>query len=219
MEEAAQTVRNCYESLAASRSTLFDTLDLAEMSCSRVHDPNDGVVDAARAYEISYHLREAGEMPALEHGHFHLFACVDPASADIDAVGEQRFLDHFCARPDNAATIHLIAMSLNANGLPSRFFTVNRWVTNSRFLDAAATLRLLEQFRAASDQAPVASILLASMVQLFWPQITSLLNKRDEKLFDFVKRGRRSSILDDRRIEVLTEVAVDIDEQILLLTS
>jgi hypothetical protein len=45
------------------------------------------------------------------------------------------------------------------------------------------------------------------------------LMKRDEKLFDFVKPGNRTRILEDKRTEVLISVPIDVDNQMMMLFS
>lgn len=181
--------------------------------------PPDDVTDHSTGYQFYYHSHGDEKRKSSEHGHFHIYARTDGDRHQIDTAEEHAFLDRFGATPLDTATVNLLCVSLDSRGVPTHFFTVNRWVTGDRFVSAEATLRLLEGFRMTSSQAPTVSGLLVGLVQLFLLQITTLLNKRDEKLHDFLKRGKRSCILDDHRIELLTSVAIDVDRQIMLVAN
>ena len=63
------------------------------------HYPRADHVDAASGARFYYHAHPAGERAAGEHGHFHLFV------------------------PAPGALAHLVGLSLDAAGLPTRLFT------------------------------------------------------------------------------------------------
>jgi hypothetical protein len=219
MQQAAETLVGCYTSLAAREAHLLEELLEGRSPEQWAHYPEDDVIDPSTGFQYYYHSHAPDDRTCEEHGHFHLFARTDESGNEIDTDQERQFLSHFGASPNDAKTVSLLCLSLDARGVPAQFFTVNRWVTGDRFLDAASTLNLLDRFSITASPSSTVSPFLAAMIQLFWPQITNLLNKRDEKLLDFVKRGKRSGILEDQRTEVLTRVAIDVDEQLLLLAS
>jgi hypothetical protein len=219
MQEAAKSLLDCYASLASTHSHLLDGLLEGRSPEQWAHYPEDDVIDHTNGYQYFYHSHAPEDRSNSEHGHFHLFARTDVECNQIDEAKERDFLSQFGATPIDAVTGSLLCLSLNARGVPTKFFTVNRWVTGDRFFDAETTLGLLNRFSMTIAQPSTVNQFLAAMVQLFWPQIEQLLMKRDEKLFDSVKRGNRTRILEDKRTEILTSVPIDVDNQMMMLFS
>lgn len=219
MQKGAQAVLGSYATLASKQSHLLGELLDGTMPKQWEHYPPDDIVDHSTGYQYYYHSHGAEKRVSAEYGHFHIFARTDGGRHQIDVEAEQAFLDRLGAAPLDATTVNLLCVSFDARGVPTRFFTVNRWVTGDRLLSAEATLRLLEGFTMTSSQAPTVSSLLVGLIQLFLPQITTLLEKRDEKLYDFMKRGKRSGILEDQRIELLTSISINVDRQIMLVAN
>jgi hypothetical protein len=219
MQEAAKSLLDCYASLASTHSHLLDELLEGRSPEQWAHYPEGDVIDHTNGYQYFYHSHSPEERSNSEHGHFHLFARIDAGCNQIDEAKERDFLSRFGATPIDAGTGSLLCLSLDARGVPTKFFTVNRWVTGDRFFDAETTLGLLDRFSVTITQPPIVNQFLAAMVQLFWPQIEQLLVKRDEKLFNLVKHGNRTKIFEDKRTEVLTSVSIDVDKQMMMLFS
>ena len=73
------------------------------------HYPARDAVDATHHSEFYYHAHNGAQHSHDEHGHFHVFT---------RPGGRQRF--H-----------HLIGVSMNPKGLPTRLFLTNQWVTEN----------------------------------------------------------------------------------------
>ena len=158
------------------------------------HYPKGDVSDAETRHRFYYHAHRRDEP---EHGHFHLFA-FDPA------------------QPHGFA--HLAALSLDRTGQATRWFTTNQWVTGGDWLAAENVLSTLERFsvRTQGRLAPVARWLTA-MVQLFQPQLRTLLHDRDAALTRFIDAHAthdRSAVLADRAIDVLSQTSAHLPTRI-----
>lgn len=148
------------------------------------HYPRDDHVDAASGARFYYHAHPADQRVPGEHGHFHVFV---PAPGEPGAIS------------------HLVGLSLDAQGLPLRLFTTNRWVTGDAWRDADALAAQLPRLalRAHGPLAPVARWLTA-MVHLYDDVIADLLRERDRVL------AGDEAALDDRTLHVVSERAVDL---------
>lgn len=100
------------------------------------HYPTDDIVDARTGCQFYYHAHRDGDR---EHGHLHLFW-------HATSSGHRRYLRQGHARWIRTAPTHLLAISLDARGLPVGLFTVNRWVTDGHWFDAATTMSIVERF-------------------------------------------------------------------------
>ncbi|MBS0569535.1 MAG: hypothetical protein JSS28_02915 [Proteobacteria bacterium] len=140
-----------------------------------------------------YHAHDRG-VPG-EHGHFHVFRRLPDKAKD---GGEPRYA-------------HLVGIGVDARGLPRRLFTTNRWVTNESWRSAREDIAALERIIAA--RAPAASPVqdwLRALLALFSPQVVLLLRHRDRR----VAAHGGARVLEDRRMHVLSECAVSLDDQI-----
>lgn len=150
------------------------------------HYPPGDVFDAESASQWYYHAHPKEERPG-EHGHFHLF------------------------RRDGAETVHLVAIAMDAAGLPIHLFTTNRWVTGERFEPAHRVARLLEGFDVALavPSWPV-NRWLGAMLRFYAPEIRALLLERDRVLERRRVELGSPDILEDRRVEVTSVHPVDL---------
>ncbi len=140
-------------------------------------------------YYHSHDLRLPGE-----HGHFHVFART-----------------RLSGRRDAPAFSHLVGVGVDAQGIPLRLFTANRWVTGDTWQDAGAMARALD--RIVASQAAAADPVerwIRSLLALFSPQITLLLKHRDNRVA--MHGGAR--VFEDHRIRVLSECRVSLDTQV-----
>jgi hypothetical protein len=161
------------------------------------HFPPHDVVDSRTGSQFYYHSHRDGER---EHGHLHLFW-------HATASGRRRYLRPGHARWVRTAPTHLFAISLDARGLPVGLFTVNRWVTDGHWFDAATTLSMVDRFDPGPFEGHEHSCeWLAGFVRLYRPLIERLLVQRDKRL---ARRLDRDAALNDRRLEVLSAVPVD----------
>ena len=161
------------------------------------HYPAGDLCDRQSGAQYFYHAHGETERPAGEHGHFHCFLRVAGTG-----------LLH-----------HLVAVAMDDRGRPNRLFTVNRWVTDDSWIDAASAIRLLDRFHL--DEARPSRWVnrwLAALLRLFRPEIETLLRRRDRRLADWRRRHPGVDALSDRRLATLSETAISIDARIEELT-
>ncbi|WP_355660410.1 DUF6969 family protein [Halomonas salifodinae] len=152
------------------------------------HYPKGDVYDRETGGQYYYHAHRGGE-----HGHFHLFN--RPAGDN---------------RPGKVKTpTHLVAVSMDAWGLPIGLFTTNRWVTGERWRGAAETLALAETF--AIDHAwpswPV-NRWVTALVSACRPQLEVLLAHRDREIARL--RAEDPKVFENREIEVIGQIPLDL---------
>lgn len=162
------------------------------------HYPANDLVDRDRGLRFFYHAHRQGEQ---EHGHFHLFAQVKG--------GEWG---------------HLVALSLDTQGMPLQWFTTNRWVTGGDWLDAHHALGFLRGFEVSTygRMAPV-SRFLSGMLVLFAEELDSLFVSRDEALVAHESRlgptVLREALFEDRTIDILSQVPAALAPKVAQLES
>ena len=144
-----------------------------------------------------YHSHASPGAAPAEHGHFHLFAQL---GKDADGV---------------AAYTHLLAIGVDARGMPSRLFTTNAWVTGETWMPANRVRALIEKM--ATAPAPVDDIMerwLRAQLGVFAPQIVQLLCHRDQRMNARKRSGRRPGLFEDRRMDVISQCSVSVDQQL-----
>ena len=132
-----------------------------------------------------------------EHGHFHLFVAGD----ETDAAGWS----------------HLVALSIDDQGQPRAWFTVNNWVTAGPWLPTNRLLERLDVFlgRAANDNSlSLTERWLTHMLGLFRHRLPALLVARDDALQ--ARQGERTldATLKDRTIYELSRQTVDLQAEL-----
>jgi hypothetical protein len=218
MRIAAQQLVDCYTALSERRAHLLSDMLGDELPHQWRHYPEDDVIDHAGGYQYFYHSHSPQDRKSSEeHGHFHLFARMDKGVHCIDEQAEQRFLMRLGGKPVRACTASLLCISIDSRGVPTDLFTTNRWVAGDHLLSAESTLRLIAGFRIKEAGPPLVNRWIAAMTQIFWPQIEELLVSRDRMLARQAKRRRRSGLLDDEELEILSSIPIDIDTQVALL--
>ena len=149
--------------------------------------------DQWRAYYHSH--SDQYPAPWQEHGHFHLFYRVDETG-------------------DSAVDwSHVAALSMNAEGQPVRWFTVNNWVTGDRWVEASG---LVDRIRFSTDGDRPVSRWLACMTGFYHATIIDLLLARDQVL-DVARNGESlSNALLDRNIYFLSDQAIDLKRELVI---
>ena len=157
------------------------------------HYPRHDVVDRRNGSRFFYHAHASRRRPDDEHGHFHVFC-------DGCTPG-----DYF----------HLVGISLNAQGLPIRLFTTNRWVTGERWRSAAEIESALHGFRLQTTgrMAPVARW-IAAMLRLYAPQIMQLVRRRDLTMQRKSQHGGWELLCEDRRLDVVSQRRITLQKRI-----
>ena len=112
------------------------------------HYPENDSMDLDGGFQWFYHAHSPQDRPnTTEHGHIHLFARKKRWGRRMASRAEQEFAT-LTGRPGDAvSTRHLIAIGLNAKGVPISLFTVNSWVTGDLMLSRRLTMELLQGMR------------------------------------------------------------------------
>ncbi len=173
------------------------------------HYPDGDVYDAATASQYYYHAHRA---ETGEHGHFHTFI----RAAGIPAHIQPALYSGSTSPPvGQDAICHLIAVSMDAAGLPVGLFTTNRWVTAETFYAARDVITVLPTFKIDhAEPCWATNRWLTAMLQLFRPQIENLLHQRDETIATWRAAHPDRDCFEDRELEVTSECVIDIDAQI-----
>jgi hypothetical protein len=114
---------------------------------------------------------------------------------------------------DNDELSHLVAISVDAAGVPIRLFTTNLWVTGETWYAAADVVAMLDRFviDLARPSWPL-NRWLTAMFRLFRPQIVALIRARDETVMTWRRRYRgKVHVFEDRRLEVTSSIDIDLD--------
>ncbi len=157
-----------------------------------------------------YHVHKPGSRSPDEHGHFHLFldkSQIKKASRTIAKPVHYR-------NKKKARVTHLIALSIDKNGIPREWFTTNRWVTDEWMYPAKTMTNHMPLYNVndtAEDK--LVNKLITAMVRLYSDEIEELLHERDAKLKE-IGAGRDAPELYNKGNEVLSSRMIDLDVKI-----
>lgn len=186
MRGAGEALVACYRDLASRGAHLAGELIGDAAFEEERHHPDGDVRDPVSGAQFYFHAHLDDEL-----GHFHTHLRLVGASSEGDEL------------------VHLVGVSIDAYGLPTRLFAPNCWATDDRWHPADALRGLLDRF--TCESAPrryAACAALPAMLRLFRPQIDALLDARDAAV------ARDARVLADRSTRLLAEVEVSIDAQI-----
>ncbi|MGF1462209.1 MAG: hypothetical protein ACFB2Z_03425 [Maricaulaceae bacterium] len=175
------------------------------------HYPKGDSIDKKTHAQFFYHCHDDGGVIHRgvklddEHGHFHTFVRVKGFPDDIgDPVDIQ--VDN---QPlGDKALAHLIAVSLDAAGEPTRLFTVNRWVTGETYYAAKDVIRLLDVFQLApKGKWALPNQWVSGLVALYRPLVESLVRERDVEVFAYQARSDKN-VYKDLDLEVISAARI-----------
>ena len=117
--------------------------------------------------------------------------------------------------PSIDAVCHLVGIGVDKRGRAVRLFTTNRWVTDETWQEAEAVTAMLDGFTIGHAQPswPV-NRWISSVLRLFRPQIAALLTERDRTVNHWAGSHPDTDTLEDRALEVTSEVAVSVETQL-----
>jgi hypothetical protein len=168
------------------------------------HYPPDDAVDPTSGARWFYHAHAAGEREGGEHGHFHLFldrTCFADAQEPIAGPP--------AGASSGADVVHIVAIAIDVNGLPTKLFTVNRWVTDEWLYDAAAIGQRLGRFDlGAAPGDPLVNAWLTAAVAFFAPEIETALQARDREIAGW---ETADDPFEDRGREIISSIPIDIN--------
>jgi hypothetical protein len=222
---AAFRVLALQEHFAKSGSTILDCL--SDSFEPEAHYPCGEGADQASAAHFFYHLH-AGE---TDGGHFHTFL----GKAAIPSSMHPQIFPEIVLAPLAATPVepnsgprfpgvfsHLIAVGVDSAGQPDRLFTTNRWVTGETWYAADNVAALLPRFTFAGTPSTPAAVVgswLADTLHVLRPVAISLLQERDRRLADWRRRRTRQiHVLDDRRLEIVSERRIDFANELMAAT-
>lgn len=211
MHDAAATVLECERVLAEADSNVVAEV-LRGQGDFVVWDryPRGDVADGPSHY--FYHSHTPDEMADGENGHFHLF--VRPATF-LPGLEPWRLPGAAIPQAETERHIHLCALSVDGSGRPLKIFTTNRWVTDETFYRAVDVIALLDRFEIThAHPHRVVNRWLKAMVTLYRPQIVALLRERDGIINAWMKSNPGSEVLEDRRLQNISEAGVSLGVQI-----
>jgi len=170
------------------------------------HYPDDDVRDNARASQYYFHAHTSKDRCFEEHGHFHVFV-------HADTLGLTRSNPKY--RP---APAHIVAIAMDARGLPVGFFATNRWVTKGPFLNYASCEKGLAAFAIDCQQGePDINVFLRALLTLYHGHILLLLKQRDAVLQTLCASRDRRSVFADTGIDVLCYLPINLSDDVAAL--
>lgn len=241
-------IRECQQQLALRGSTILREAmagaagePAAAIAWRRY--PEGEVYDPASHAQYFYHAHPSAKLPPRrgpaircgdeprgrsgeEHGHFHLFLrkegmprgmtpLVFPETALASLSTPQAAPLRHGASDEIA---HLVAISIDASGMPIRLFTTNRWVTGETWYRGADVLRMIDRFAIADDlPSPLLNRWLVALLQLYRDDLARLLEERDEAIIEWRwrwRRGRHGNVLDDARLEIASCCTIDLEARL-----
>jgi hypothetical protein len=179
--------------------------------------PSADAIDSRSGFQFFYHAHSADDRPGVsENGHFHTFARLDRCAHDIEdwevpaSAGNNWTSDKW--DPDS---VHLIAISVDARGLPVELFTVNRWVTGDRWCRGAGLSYLAARFDVQQAGPQIVARWLRACFTLYAAEINSLLFERDATVHRALAgRTCGGSITEDRSLEVLSSKTLSFSDDV-----
>lgn len=144
-----------------------------------------------RAY---YHCHSWSSPPAGEHGHFHIFV-----------------------RMSDGRWTHLAGLSMDKQGQPLQWFTVNHWVTGEHWKEPAEIMMEIDTMRECEDWLLVEQWLW-HMIEFYRPVLETLLAERDARVNKLMSCGGREELMQDRNIYILSSQDIDLFNDIRLHT-
>ncbi len=171
------------------------------------HYPEGDVYDSETHSQYYYHSHR----PA-EHGHFHTYLRPMGMPSWIKPAPVPDFTP---PEDENDALSHIVAISMDASGLPIKLFTTNRWICGETWYRAEDVSAMIDLFAVTHAQPswPM-NRWVTAMLNLFKPQITELLFERDDTVAAWQKKHPRGNVLEDRDLDITSEMPASLEGQI-----
>jgi hypothetical protein len=172
------------------------------------HYPPDDAIDRESGARWFYHAHPPGERGAGEHGHFHLFF----DKARMDTRGAAPLAAPLGGASSGADVVHIAAIAIATNGIPSELITVNRWVTDEWLYPAGEVMAELDAFDlSAATGDPLVNTWLTTALRFYRPEIAAALVARDQAIADWPDGAAG---FEDRAREVLSRTSIDINDAV-----
>jgi hypothetical protein len=149
----------------------------------RLYPGESGIFDRRTRCQFYYHSHGS----AHEAGHFHTV---------------RLFADH---------TVHVVAISMTAEGWPQALFTLNLWAIGDRYEGAADLRRYVRRFRLQEEVGPPLLVRFVNLVfATFSPQIEQLQDDKIAALASYRASHPAVDVFEDRSLETLSRLEVDV---------
>jgi hypothetical protein len=149
----------------------------------RLYPGDSGIFDRRSGYQFYYHSHGADH----EAGHFHTV---------------RLFADH---------TAHLVAVSMTPDGWPQALFTLNLWAIGDTYESAADLRRYVRRFHLGERVGPPPLVRFVNLIfQVFGAEIERLQDEKIAALAAHRAAHPDRDVFEDRSLEVLSRVAIDI---------
>jgi hypothetical protein len=148
------------------------------------HYPYDGgITDTDTGCRIFFHAHRDNE-----YGHFHTFVT-----------------------DDNGDLVHLVLISMNEDGKPFGISTVNRWVTDDKYVNADVLKSYLKSFQMEASLFKEKRIVefIKLILNAYEKEIFELFDERDKWVQNYINTNYREPF-EDRDFEVLSERKINI---------
>lgn len=165
------------------------------------HCPPRDVVNGLWQARWFYHCHSPDDKKRGEHGHFHLF------------LGRRGFSKHVLpliapptGRRPRPSVVHIAALSIDHNGLPTGWSVTNRWVTDEWLYPSAAIISKARELDFCGDNGdPLVNAWLGTMLHASHDTLSALLFERDRILL------HRDPAGENRAIETVAQAPVDMN--------
>ena len=213
MLQHAETVLTTQQQMLSNtgKNILHYSLEQHDHYISMDHYPKGDRIDHSTGAQYFYHCHREN-IERDEHGHFHCFMRYHQIPKRI----KPKLLPDWKDNLDNPMT-HLVSIAMDRFGQPIRLFSVNRWVTSEIVYEAHHTPLFIKRFKMPTSKDPYWKILdqwVEAMLHLFLPQITWLNHQRDLAMENHCKSQPDINSYEDRAIEELSEISIDLKNQI-----
>ncbi|MEN8207217.1 MAG: hypothetical protein ABFS24_14590 [Pseudomonadota bacterium] len=180
------------QEMAAKRTnavlTLLGNIDHLE---AEHHYPESSLSFAENRWRAFYHCHETTVIHPKEHGHFHIFT-------DIG----------------NRIWAHVAGLSIDHEGQPIQWFTVNRWVTDGPWLERDTFPAQLKHAATDDKEGNLVARWLVALLQINRDALSGLLIERDEQLQLNLKGRSKVEALHDRDIYTLATQSIDLQSML-----
>lgn len=209
--EAAHTVIETITRMAQEQKPLMLRVVPEEGATFWKHYPIKDARDKFCKSRWYYHVHAVGSRDEDEHGHFHLFLHRSQLPEGLEPKVWPPL------REDAKAHVtHLIGLSIDTNGIPRAWFTVNHYVTNEFLYPADVMIEHLPDFNVdhtAEDDC--VNRFVTAMVALYREEIADLLRQRDARHAELVAEfGEEKAYTKASGAEVLSQIPIDLDEKL-----
>jgi len=140
---------------------------------------------------VFYHQHRFPDRSPDEHGHFHLFT----------------------RSKQQTDWQHLLAISMDRQGQPVQFSTVNQWVTDSDWVEQIEFEPLFQQLQQQDPESLLLSWFIAILC-LFKDEVSELITKRDLQLSDIKETSAINDILNDRSVYTLSTLPLKLEQKL-----